>query len=91
MIRARLEHRRKPRRKHRIVQVAELVDACPDGQPDAIENDLVLHVGADLGPVLERRRNRHVEVVAPHVAAEADHVPRSQRDGVPGLEVVGLG
>ena len=60
----RLEHRREPRREHRIVEVAELVDAAADVEPDLVEEDLVLHVGAELGAVLGGRRDGDVEVVA---------------------------
>ena len=46
------------------LEVAELVDAAAEREAEPVEEDLVLHVGAELGAVLGVRRDRDVEVVA---------------------------
>ena len=63
-----LVDRGQPRRKHRVAQVAELVDAAADREADAIDEDLILDVGAQLGAILGAGRDGDVEVVAPDVA-----------------------
>ena len=56
----------------------------------AVDEDLVLHVGAELGAILGLRRDRDVEVVAADVAAELTALARADGAGVAGFEVVGL-
>ena len=90
LIGPRLIGRREPRREDRIADVAELVDAPADREVELFQKDLVLHVRAGLGAVLRRRRNRDVEVVLPHVAAECEHLVRSGRDRIAHLNVVRL-
>ena len=89
----RLDHERRPRREHRVVDRRELVDAAADHPAEVVaEEDLVLHVGAALVAVVAVGRQRDVERVVPEVAAVASAtccVPIA-RD-VAGLEVERLG
>ncbi len=86
----RFEDRSQSRREHRVVDVAEFVDATAQHEPPSIEVDLVLHVGAQLGAVLGRRRDRDVEVVATDIAAVIEHMPDADGRRVARLEVKGL-
>ena len=73
------------------LDVVELVHARADDPAEVLaEEDLVLHVGADLGAVVAGGRDRQVEEVLPEVAAVGQHVVRAERRDVADLEVEGL-
>ncbi len=84
------EVRRQSRREERVAEVAELVDTAADVEADPIEEDFVLDVGAELVAILRLRRQRDVEVVAPDVAADRQHLAGADRKRIAGLEVEGL-
>src|SRR5262249_25689641 len=58
-----------------------------DMQAHAVEEDLILHVRAQFVAILCLRRQRDVEVIAPHVAANRHDLPTAEWEGVSGLEV----
>ena len=91
MIAHRLEDRSDAWREHGVAQVAKLVDAAAHRQPDSIEEDLVLHVGAGLGAILRLRSDGEIELVPPQVSSDAHDVPAAEGARVADLDVVGVG
>ena len=74
-----------------MVEVAELVGAHAEREPELVDEELLLQVGAELVAVLAAGRHRDVELVAPVVAPVAQDVlarrarssrrPRGRRSG----------
>ena len=87
----RLVHDADPGREHRVVEVAELVDARAHRDAELFREELLLEVGAELVAVFGIRGQGDVEVVAAVVAAVAQDVLAPDDVGVAELDVVGLG
>ena len=90
VILGRLDEERDPRGKLWIGEVAELVHAPAQHEPDPLPEDLVLQVRAPLEAVFAQRSERDVEVVLPHVAAVGQPVPVAEEHRVADLAVIGL-
>ena len=91
VIDARLHHERQAGREHRLRQVAKLVDTPAQNEPEPVEEDLVLQVGAELEAVGRVRTDGDVEGVAAHVAAVGQVVPLPHERRVADLRIEGLG
>ena len=84
----RLDHERRARREDEVVQVIEPIDARAERPAEVIgQEDLVLHVDAELRAVVRLRRDREIERVEPQVATVGDDVAVGERLNVRQLEV----